>query len=285
MKLAQQLLDPPLTWCYDGEVALRTRSIGGREMRHVSRLFMLLACLLMLVLVACQREQADPFAEDAAPVGETPIGEPAPTDAEVAPLGEAPAPGVEEPAPVDPAAEPVAEPAPADAEPAGVEPAAPAPEATTVAIEGAQPEAAPEPEVEAAAVEAPAEPAPEAAPEAPAMITHTVQSGDTLYGIATRYGTTVEQLRAVNGLTTNFLAVGQVLQIPTGQAEAAPAPAPEAPAAAPAPTGPVVHVVQRGEWLWRIARQYNTTPDAIKRANNLVGDTIYAGQQLVIPNQ
>jgi LysM repeat protein len=134
-------------------------------------------------------------------------------------------------------------------------------------------------------VEEPAAPAPEAAPEAPAATTYTVQSGDTLFGIATRYGTTVDQLRAANGLNTNFLAVGQVLQIPTGQAEAAPAPAPEAPAeAAPAPAGPAVHVVQRGEWLWRIARQYNTTPDAIKRANNLTSDTIYAGQQLVIPS-
>ncbi len=46
---------------------------------------------------------------------------------------------------------------------------------------------------------------------------HTVGSGDTLSGIAQRYGTSVEAIVAANGLANpNDLTVGQVLQIPAG---------------------------------------------------------------------
>ncbi len=52
---------------------------------------------------------------------------------------------------------------------------------------------------------------------------------------------------------------------------------------APPDTGPVVHVVRRGETLYSIARRYGTTVGAIMRANNLRSYTIYVGQQLTIP--
>jgi hypothetical protein len=43
------------------------------------------------------------------------------------------------------------------------------------------------------------------------------------------------------------------------------------------------HTVKRGETLWRIARTYDTTPTAIRRANRLSSSTIRPGQRLVIP--
>jgi hypothetical protein len=43
------------------------------------------------------------------------------------------------------------------------------------------------------------------------------------------------------------------------------------------------HTVRPGETLWRIAQQYDTTPAAIKRANELPSTTIRAGDSLVIP--
>jgi LysM repeat protein len=47
---------------------------------------------------------------------------------------------------------------------------------------------------------------------------------------------------------------------------------------------PIIHVVQPGENLFRIARRYGTTVDAIVAANGLTNaQTIYVGQQIVIP--
>ena len=46
----------------------------------------------------------------------------------------------------------------------------------------------------------------------------------------------------------------------------------------------VIHVVQRGDSLWRIANYYGTTVDAIRLTNGLRGSRIYQGQILDIPN-
>jgi rare lipoprotein A len=51
---------------------------------------------------------------------------------------------------------------------------------------------------------------------------YRVQKGDTLYSIARRHGTTVEALRALNGLSSDLIKVGQVLRLP-GDPGAAPA--------------------------------------------------------------
>ena len=45
------------------------------------------------------------------------------------------------------------------------------------------------------------------------------------------------------------------------------------------------HVVEKGQTLGAIARAYNTTVDAIKKANNLKNDTVLIGQKLFIPKQ
>ncbi len=60
--------------------------------------------------------------------------------------------------------------------------------------------------------------------------TYTVQSGDTLYRIALKFGTTVAAIQAANGLTTTAIGLGQVLTIPgaSGSGSAAPTPAPTA---------------------------------------------------------
>ncbi|WP_420627729.1 LysM peptidoglycan-binding domain-containing protein [Candidatus Leptofilum sp.] len=43
---------------------------------------------------------------------------------------------------------------------------------------------------------------------------YTVMAGDTLFGIAQRYNTTVNDIMVVNGLTSHTIIVGQVLNIP-----------------------------------------------------------------------
>jgi LysM repeat protein len=57
-------------------------------------------------------------------------------------------------------------------------------------------------------------PVPTATPAPSARTSYKVKSGDTLYGIAGSFGTTVAAIKALNGLTSNTLHVGQVLLIP-----------------------------------------------------------------------
>ena len=99
-------------------------------------------------------------------------------------------------------------------------------------------------------------------------ITYTVQLGDTLYSLARRYNTTVQAIMQANGMMTTFLRAGSVIWIP---------------ASGVPPAGPIVHIVQPGETLFSIARQYNTTVWAIMAANGLKSSTIYAYRALYIP--
>ena len=43
--------------------------------------------------------------------------------------------------------------------------------------------------------------------------THTVKAGEGLWRIARTYGLSLEQLKALNGLTSNVIRVGQVLKV------------------------------------------------------------------------
>lgn len=99
-----------------------------------------------------------------------------------------------------------------------------------------------------------------------------MQPGDTLYGIALRYGTTVDVLVALNGLADpSFIYVGQVLLVPMGQPQP--------------PAETQVYIVQRGDTLFSIAWRYGTTVAELARLNNIANPWfIYVGQSLVIPS-
>jgi len=58
------------------------------------------------------------------------------------------------------------------------------------------------------------EPTPQVEMQQQAGQTYTVQSGDTLYEIAAKFGTTVSALKGANNLSSNMIRVGQVLNIP-----------------------------------------------------------------------
>ena len=77
----------------------------------------------------------------------------------------------------------------------------------------------------AAAAPAPTPPPPAGNPPASTGKTYVVQAGNTLFSIARWHGTTVEALRAANGLYSNIIYVGQLLQIPDGSTPSLPAPA------------------------------------------------------------
>jgi LysM repeat protein len=106
---------------------------------------------------------------------------------------------------------------------------------------------------------------------------HVVRYGDTLYSIARRYGTTVQAIMTANGLSNrNFIWTGQRLVIP-GRSSGA-----SSSGGGSAAGG--IHVVQRGETLYSIARRYGTSVQAIVSANGLRNaNFIYSGQRLRIP--
>ncbi len=120
-----------------------------------------------------------------------------------------------------------------------------------------------------------------AAPVRADTTTHVIQPGETLFRIALNHGVTVDALRAANGISGNTIYAGQTLIIPTGTTTTA-AVSTNAPASTSATGG--AHTVQRGENLFRISLKYGVSVAAIQLANGIAGNTIYVGQQLIIPN-
>ena len=107
---------------------------------------------------------------------------------------------------------------------------------------------------------------------------YVVQQNDTLFSIATRYGTTVSALMQTNGLYNYWIYVGQVLKI---SSYAAPA---YAPILQPLPQN-VYHIVRSGDYLASIATHYRSTPYSIQIANKLSNPSfIWTGQKLYIPD-
>lgn len=99
-------------------------------------------------------------------------------------------------------------------------------------------------------------------------IEYIVRSGDTLWLLAKRYGTTVDAIKRLNGLTSDLLNIGQILKIPSSQ------------------VSPYFeYTVRSGDTLWLLARRYGTTVDAIKNLNGLASDMLNIGQILKIPAQ
>lgn len=117
-----------------------------------------------------------------------------------------------------------------------------------------------------------------------------VNSGDTLFSIAVRYGTSVDALMRANNLPNpNFVYSGQRLLIPLGN-PVGPAPAaPQQPAPAqPQPAAPqassVFYTVRPGDTLAAIAARYGTSVAAIAQANGLTNwNFVWYGQRLKIP--
>lgn len=96
------------------------------------------------------------------------------------------------------------------------------------------------------------------------MQTYIVQRGDTLYGISSQFGVSIEDIKLENGLNDNVIFVGQVLMIPTVSTTS-------------------LYIVKAGDTLFSIAKRYDTTVDGLIKLNNLSSKNLVIGQQLRIP--
>ena len=94
--------------------------------------------------------------------------------------------------------------------------------------------------------------------------TYTVVSGDSLYSIARRFNTTVDEIKRLNNLSSNNLSIGQKLTIPNNTSNT------------------ITYTVVKGDSLYSISKKYNTTVDEIKRLNNLSSNNLSIGQKLII---
>ncbi len=128
--------------------------------------------------------------------------------------------------------------------------------------------------------------------------THTVAQGETLYGLAKRYGTTVEELVAANPGTDGGIKTGQVLTIPQGSSQ----PAPDANQQVkdafsqnnasvmnltlPQGSDPIFVTLKYGEGIYDIAKQYNASIESIILANPGLKPNEYTGDTKikVLPN-
>lgn len=101
---------------------------------------------------------------------------------------------------------------------------------------------------------------------------YTVKKGDSLYAIANKYNTSVDELKKINNLSSNALSIGQKLLIPN------------------LPTNDNqpsqnIYTVKKGDSLYSIANSYNTTVDELKAINNLSSNMLSIGQKLIIPEK
>ena len=97
------------------------------------------------------------------------------------------------------------------------------------------------------------------------MDIYVVKSGDTLFQIARRYGTTIQAISEANQLPNPAqLVIGQALVIPVSGR---------------------FHLVAAGDSLWKISRQYGVTVEEIARINGLSQSApLQIGRQLRIPS-
>ena len=106
--------------------------------------------------------------------------------------------------------------------------------------------------------------------------TYTVVAGDVLGSIADKFDVPSAAIRALNNLTGDSIQIGQKLRIP------AKTPGTTSPGA----TGVTTYTVKAGDTAFGIALQFDTTTEALERANGVPKgglDNLQLGQVVKLP--
>lgn len=96
---------------------------------------------------------------------------------------------------------------------------------------------------------------------------HEVQTGESLWKIANKYGTSIDELIEINELKSTVIYPKQIIQIDEAEENE---------------TAKDSHKVQAGDTLGKIAKQYDVTVEELKDWNNLQSDVIYVGGVLAL---
>lgn len=108
--------------------------------------------------------------------------------------------------------------------------------------------------------------------------TYTVKSGDTLSGIATRHGVTVNQLKQWNGLTSNNIRVGQKLKLNSSSSASS--------ASASSSGDYSTYTVKSGDSFYSIAKNYSgISAQDIMNFNGMSSSNIKPGMKIKIPKK
>ena len=109
---------------------------------------------------------------------------------------------------------------------------------------------------------------------------YTVVAGDVLTSIAVKFDVPSAQIRALNNLTTDTLQIGQKLCIPAKTAASGTPPPTTSPGSAS------TYTVKAGDTAFGIALQFDTTAEALERANGVPKgglDNLQLGQVVKLP--
>jgi LysM repeat protein len=112
----------------------------------------------------------------------------------------------------------------------------------------------------------------------PAFKTYSVRSGDTVGTIASKFGMSIVQLKAINHLRSNRLVVGQALKISV-QAQTS---AGKGQTSSSKGASSQFHNVKAGDNLWSIARRYGSSHQQLQRLNGGKLRLLRPGQRLRI---
>lgn len=124
----------------------------------------------------------------------------------------------------------------------------------------------------------------------PTAFTHVVEKGETLYGIAKMYNVTPEDISAKNPGTANGIKTGQVLSIPQPALSNSDVAKSEtsnqnigdaAKEPVKAPTTTIYHTIKKGETLFSLSNQFNTTIEKILELNPGVSPTNFKINEVI----